>query len=478
MAGAPTSFPYHRVGSALAFPRDEGWHRFIPFTPLPGYEHGLANPSLNEMEWVYLNAHVNETGGAGRHFVVFAAYFTQHLRFLVVRGWDSAGRPLGSWTGSAWGALMPSPHGLDLSFTHAGGEDTWTTLKKADGSPRPFCSRLLARDDAARFTVDLELVTTKAPYEAGGVGYLPFGDSGSFNYYSLTRLDADGYLSLTMPSGAVENVRVKGLGWFDHQWGPFFVTPIRVPFLEQYEWMSIQLESKDEFLLTSVWDEENHTPSRESYGGAGWVRPDGSSERIVSSELWRRTGFWRSPDQGYVYSSGWTFDAPAWGAHLVITPRHLDQLTPIVDAPMPGVLGEVVAQLLGGTPNYLGEFWEGSCTVCGTLGGAAVKGVAFAELIKRYDDPALEVRVVRNEPGLAVVDWRATNWDPQAPFTYRAYVEKPDGTVLRNIPSLSLPVLVLDDPALPRGVPLVIRVVAASSDGTLTGTGKVKTTLA
>ena len=44
------------------------------------------------MEWVYLNSHLTELGGAGRQFVVFAAYFTQALRFLVVRGWDSAGR--------------------------------------------------------------------------------------------------------------------------------------------------------------------------------------------------------------------------------------------------------------------------------------------------------------------------------------------------------------------------------------------------
>lgn len=466
---APTNFPWHRPGSALTFPRDEGWHRLLPFR--------AANPSLAEMEWVYLNAHVDEVGGANRHFVVFAAYFTQHLRFLVVRAWDAGGAPLGTWTGSAWGLLFASPNELDLRFKHFGGTDEWTTLLHPDGTPRPFCSRLLARDDAARFTVDLELVTTKPPYEAGGVGHLPFGERGEFDYYSLTRLDAEGHLNLTMPSGAVESVHVKGIGWYDHQWGPFFVTPFRVPGLEQYEWMSVQLSSGDELLLTTVWDASNGTPSRPSHGGAGWIRGDGTSERIARADLWGRTGFWRSPDQGFVYSSGWTFKAPEWNANLVIEPLQKDQLTPIVDAPLPGRLGGLVAPLLGGAPNYLGEFWEGACRVTGTFQGAAVTGHAFGELIKRYDDPVLEVKVARNEPNLAVVSWRVKNPDAQVELKYRAYVER-DGAVLRTWPDTGLPLLVLDDAMLPRAVPLLVRVVAQSGDGTLKGIATQEITLA
>lgn len=461
MRGVPTSFPYHRSGSTLTFPRDEGWHRSVAFN--------VANPSLDQMEWVYLNAHLDEVGGQGRHFVVFAAYFTQHLRFLVVRGWDASGASLGAWTGSAWGVLTASSEELDLEFRHLGGKDHWSSLRDPSGAVRPFCSKLVARDDAASFTVDLELVATKAPYEVGGVGYLPFGDRGAFHYYSVPRLGAQGFLSLTTASG-IESIAVKGLGWFDHQWGPFFVTPFRLPLLEQYEWMSIQLDSGDDFLLTTVWDPSNQTPSRESHGGAGWIRPDGSSEHLARQDLWRRIGFWRSPSQGSIYASGWTFEAPAWNVQLTITPRQLDQLTPIIDAPLPGVLGELAGRVLGGAPNFLGEFWEGSCTVTGTLGGAPVKGVAFAELSKRYEEPRFELELIRHEPGLSVLTWRVTNWDPQATVTYRAYLERPDGAVLKSWPTLTIPVLALDDAAFPVGEPLVVRVVAHNADGTLTGT--------
>jgi hypothetical protein len=95
-------YPYHRPTSALRYPEDEGWHEALPVRA--GARH-LTSPSLGEMEWVYLNSHLTETGGARRRFVVFAAYFTQQLRFLVVRAWDDQDRYLGSWTGSAVGLL-------------------------------------------------------------------------------------------------------------------------------------------------------------------------------------------------------------------------------------------------------------------------------------------------------------------------------------------------------------------------------------
>jgi hypothetical protein len=91
--------PYHRAGSALAFPVDEGWHHFLR-GPSEG-ERTSTWPGPDRMEWVYLNSHVQEVGGEGRSFVVFAAYFSQHLRFLVVRAWDREERYLGAWTGSA-----------------------------------------------------------------------------------------------------------------------------------------------------------------------------------------------------------------------------------------------------------------------------------------------------------------------------------------------------------------------------------------
>lgn len=455
-------WPYHRTGSAVTFPRDEGWHRLLPGR--------IANPALSDMEWVYLNAHVNEVGGQGRSFIVFAAYFTQGLRFLVVRAFDPQDAYLGAWTGTAWGLLRASPERLDLTFKHGGGTDEWSTRTDAGGQAIPFSSRLVAKDDAGAFSVALETTNTKRPYEAGGRGYLPFGQRGAFYYYSLTRLQVSGTLELTRLDGSGrETVNVEGVGWYDHQWGPFYVTPIRNKNLEEYEWMSIQLDTGDEILLTTVWEPHGETPSLPAYGGAGLVRADQTFDKLIGSHRWKRTRFWRSGKQHATYSAGWTFDAPEWDTHLVIKPRYHDQLTPLIDAPPPNLLG-TVSRLLEGWATLLGDFWEGSCRVEGTFGGNPVKGLAFAELVKRYEDPVFRVQVVRNEPGLCVLEWRVENPDEQVPLKFRFYLEREDSSPIVDESDLDVPVYVLDDPSLPKNETLVVRVVATSQDGAISGT--------
>ena len=461
-------WPYHRPGSAVSFPRDAGWHRLLPGR--------IANPSLSEMEWVYLNAHVKEQGGAGREFSVFAAYFTQGLRFMVVRAFDAQNRLLGAWTGTAWGLLRASPALLDLGFKHGGGADTWKTRMDANGAPLAFASDLDATDDAGQFAIRLALDNTKTPYEAGGKGYLPFGRRGAFYYYSLTRLSVTGTLELERPGGARESVSVAGVGWYDHQWGPFYVTPIRNRNLEQYEWMSVQLDSGDELLLTTVWEANGATPGLPAFGGAGLIRANGTFDKLVGAERWKRTKFWRSPVQHAVYGAGWTFEAPEWNTQLSIVPRYHDQLTPLVDAPPPNLLG-AMSRLFEGFANWLGEFWEGTCLVSGTFDGQPVTGHAFAELVKRYEDPEFHIRLARNDPNLTVLEWRVENPDEQVPLTFRFFLEKEDGTPIVDQDGLDIPVMVLDDPALPKNEPLIARVVAKSVDGTLSGTATATITL-
>lgn len=453
----------------MQFPRDDGWHRLLPGR--------IANPALSEMEWVYLNAHVEEVGGAGRRFSVFVAYFTQGLRFLVVRAFDASDRFIADWTGTAWGLLRASPEHLDLSFKHGGGTDHWVTPRDAAGALVPFAGELDAKDDAGHFSVKLTSKNKKRPYEAGGKGYLPFGRRGAFYYYSLTRLEVIGTLELETPAGGRETVSVKGVGWYDHQWGPFYVTPIRNRSLEQYEWMSVQLDSGDELLLTTVWEANGATPSLPAYGGAGLIRADGTFDKLVGAERWKRTRFWRSPEQHAVYSAGWTFDAPEWGTSLTIAPRYHDQLTPLVDAPPPNLLG-AMSRLFEGWANWLGEFWEGTCRVSGTFAGQPATGYAFAELVKRYEDPEFHIRIARNEAALTVLEWRVENPDEQVPLMYRFFLERADGTPLLDQDGLDIPVMVLDDPSLPKGEQLIARVVAKSLDAALSGTASISIELA
>ena len=285
-----------------------------------------------------------------------------------------------------------------------------------------------------------------------------------------------GTLELPKDGGGKETIAVDGIGWYDHQWGPFYVTPFRTKNLEQYEWMSIQLDSGDEILLTTVWEPDGRTPGLPAYGGAGLIRSDNTFDKLIGSHRWKRTKFWRSPDQHSIYSAEWAFEAPEWNTSLVITPRYHDQLTPIIDDPPPNIMGSVL-KMFEGWANWLGDFWEGSCRVTGTFNGQPATGVAFGELIKRYEDPEFKVEVVKNDANLTVLEWKVVNRDEQVKLEYRFFLESADGTPIVDQPGLDIPVMVLDDPALPKGEELVARVVARSLDGSISGTGTASVTL-
>lgn len=375
---------------------------------------GIANPNLNNMEWLYTNLHL--TDEQGNHIVVFVAYFTQGLRLATVRRFDPDCHSLDEHQGTALGLLRPDSSKLDLRFKHLHGNDHWYALDT------PHSSRLKVQ--GADFSLDLEMRTSRPPYAAGDTGYMPFSSDGWFYYYSLTRLEVTG--TITFGKAAPSVTPVSGLGWIDHQWGPFFVTPARFPRrYEQYEWFSIQLEDGNDFLLTTVWTVDGQLPDREAYGGAGWVRPDGSSEHSVGSQTLKRTHFSRDPKTGVVHAAGWRFVSKEWDVDLTIRPRSPNQMASFAPQ-LPNQKRFAGFKMLGPLTDWLASFWEGTCSVEGHVGGKAVRGHCFAELIKRYDQPKVlfESTLLRKEvsPPIAVVRWRVEPWDPAAPLLCRVQV--------------------------------------------------------
>ena len=86
-------------------------------------------------------------------------------------------------------------------------------------------------------------------------------------------------------------------------------------------------------------------------------------------------------------------------------------------------------------------------------------------------------QIAKNEDGLAVLEWRVVNPDEQVPLSFRFFLEREDGSALVDRAGLDVPVMVLDDAALPRGEPLIARVIATSIDGSLSGADTVTLTL-
>jgi predicted secreted hydrolase len=183
----------------------------------------------------------------------------------------------------------------------------------------------------------------------GIIDYGPFGQSG---YYSETNLQASGVL---FDHGVAVNV--TGTAWQDHQWGNWH------PGEGGWEWYSLQLSNNTQYMLYFIRDKNNNYV--QTIGTL--VNADGTTTNLPPSQLSHSAlGTWTSPHTNITYPQGSTVNVP--GGTLTVTPQFPDQ--------------EVWSTLVP-----VGQYWEGTSTVTGTINGQSVTGLGYAEVIPYIDMP-------------------------------------------------------------------------------------------
>ena len=147
-----------------------------------------------------------------------------------------------------------------------------------------------ALDDGT--TLDLSLVSTKPPALHGDNGWIDFGPAGGSYYYSRTRLDVSG--SMTVGG---RRLAVTGEAWFDHQWGDFISVGGG-----GWDWFAINLDGGTDLTLSLVRAADGSFPLVYGtlVGGDGSVRHLAADDFTVTS-----TGTWTSPHTGAKYPAGW-----------------------------------------------------------------------------------------------------------------------------------------------------------------------------
>jgi predicted secreted hydrolase len=194
--------------------------------------------------------------------------------------------------------------------------------------------------------IDLNLSQSEPLALHGGDGIMPYAMFGETGYYSATKLDVTGFLfDHGMPVWINE-----GIAWHDRQWGDWEGG------VGGWEWFSIQLDNDTEYMLYFIHDED----WRMVQESGTLVHPDGSTTELLDPDSIGYTvhDYWTSPDTGNTYQIGWTVQVP--GGTLTVTPQ-------IVDQEMWNPFFSVM------------NYWEGTCTVSGTINGLPVTGVAFQE---------------------------------------------------------------------------------------------------
>jgi predicted secreted hydrolase len=201
---------------------------------------------------------------------------------------------------------------------------------------------------AGDYAWDLQLTVAKPVVLHGGDGFVSNAAETETYYYSYTRIDVTGAVSI-----AGKPVPVTGEAWFDHQW---FDTPGLSG--GGWDWFSFQFDDRSELMLYFIKDASG-TPVV-AIGTS--VAADGSFEQVAGDQFEiLPTATWTSPGSGGEYPVAWTLTAPGLGLDLEIASTIPNQ--------------ELDTRLTTGV-----TYWEGSVRVSGTKNGASIGGKGYVEL--------------------------------------------------------------------------------------------------
>ena len=306
---------------SFTFPRDEGKHSLIPI------QWWITK------EWWYTSGHLKDDDGNTYGYMV-CFFSVGPVMFLITE--ETNNRFHQDWRLYwPWRTSM-SASKLDLSF----GDNYFYQI-----DDQPFVYKLYVT--APNSTLDLTLDAVKPPMPVGDDGLIYFGETGYTYYYTEPRLHANGTLTI---DGVTHNVDC--IARIDRQWGLWNTSTY-----DGYEWFAISLDNQMEIEIGKMFE---HNTGKPIDSMANIFYENGTYENVDDFRI-DYQGYWVSPHTGVTYSSGWNISIPSRSIQLNITPSIADQEMTIYS-----------------------RFWEGSCTVTGTVGNTPVTGKGYAELMHDY----------------------------------------------------------------------------------------------
>jgi len=195
------------------------------------------------------------------------------------------------------------------------------------------------------YALDLSVTDTRDPVLHGGSGYVPYGAFGRSFHYSRPRMVAEG----TLRAGGA-TLDLSGTMWFERQWGLDQTDPS-----QRWDWFSLRLDDGTDIM----WFEFPGNDGPVAYGTL--VPPSGPARPILPDDISIvRSATWLSATTGLEYDVGWSIELPREGIMLTLAAVAEDS--------------EFDARLT--TRNI---YWEGLCTLEGSVFGQPVRGFAYIE---------------------------------------------------------------------------------------------------
>lgn len=334
-------YPYQPSGSLISFPADEGRHSSEP------------------LEWWYTAGHLTGTT-TGKTYSYMLTYFYYPAAsfdgFRILDITDDAAGKFYQETKPVHYTTM-SNFGLEIhASVYLGDAEEWNTKKDANNKLIPFEYSIKAASSAGE--LNLEYKSLKRPLILGDSGYFKEGLENYTYYYSQTRNEVSGKITL---NGATENV--TGISWIDRQYGNFN------PWTgEKYEWFLLQLSNGMDINLWNVFTADNKIPDNSKYRILSAYVND-STQYTISDFKIERLGFNWMPDSQMCYSDIWRLISTAHNINLTITTKHNN-----TEVQLPF------------------RFYEGATNISGTVNNVEVTGFGFAELLHSYVPPQIAIK--------------------------------------------------------------------------------------
>ena len=224
----------------------------------------------------------------------------------------------------------------------------WNEDWKVEGDATTH--RIAVKDRGTELSLTLR--TLKAPVLHGDNGHSQKGEGEgrASYYYSLTRMETSGDLTV---DGRKE--KVKGSSWMDHEFGSNQLRDDQVG----WDWFSIQLDDQRELMLYQI---RRRDGSVDPYSSGTLVSAGGATRRLALEEFQIEVlERWKSPKSGAHYPIKWKVKIPSEAIEMEITPAFPEQ------------------ELITNRSTRV-TYWEGTVTVRASIGGKPTWGRGYVEM--------------------------------------------------------------------------------------------------
>ncbi|HEV3272471.1 MAG TPA: lipocalin-like domain-containing protein [Candidatus Methylacidiphilales bacterium] len=336
---------------------DEPWQRVIgAWSWMFPRDHG-AHPNF-KTEWWYFTGNLQDAQ-QGRRFGYQLTLFRQGIQFTPAQReskWAVRDIYFGHFTISdlargefhvaervSRGALGEAKAATDRMDVALG---PWTI--RQEGAKERI--HLVAREPEMAIDFEEDPLKPLVLEGVGGLSRKADGAGEASYYYSYPRLATQGQLRI-----GSKTYGVSGLSWFDHEFSTSSLGRDQIG----WDWFCIQLDDGEEIMLYAMRDKSG---AIDPVSEGTWVKADGTSERILPGSFSiGKKGDWRSPGSGAVYPAGWHIVVPGHRADLTVIPAMADQ--------------ELRLTKMGAL-----DYWEGACSIEGSIANAPVRGAGYTEL--------------------------------------------------------------------------------------------------